>query len=279
MDFSLINNKDFIEYILQFKNVDNILDICKNQSEKGFIYERLWDICIKFGFCIIFPQSEFKHMIGNVNNGSIKNLTTFTKYLKEKVFSGNSGGCSDITLFNTIKEEFIFISSKYPKNKDNINVDYYDIQNLISVIEHNKHIYTKFKIFLLVPDKNSILEKVKNANKSSEYITKYMIEKNILDKEDLNKCFLRFKEDILKNIKEDLNYDKIYLTTKSNLYLRFHQKNIIDKTSSLIEEGNKSFLWGCKCRSGKTYMIGGIIINQFEVKKKLNVLIITPAPT
>ena len=38
-------------------------------------------------------------------------------------------------------------------------------------------------------------------------------------------------------------------------------------------------LWGCKCRSGKTYMFGGLIINQFEIKQKLNVLIITPAPT
>ena len=34
-------------------------------------------------------------------------------------------------------------------------------------------------------------------------------------------------------------------------------------------------LWGCKCRSGKTYMFGGLIINQFEIKQKLNVLIIT----
>lgn len=44
-------------------------------------------------------------------------------------------------------------------------------------------------------------------------------------------------------------------------------------------EGNKSFLWGCKCRIGKTFIIGGIIIKQLQIKNKLNVLIITPAPT
>ena len=69
------------------------------------------------------------------------------------------------------------------------------------------------------------------------------------------------------------------MSPKENLILRFHQELITCKTSDLITEGNKSFLWGCKCRSGKTYMVGGIIIKQYNIKKKLNVLIITPAPT
>ena len=83
--------------------------------------------------------------------------------------------------------------------------------------------------------------------------------------------------DILKNLNSDWN--KLYLLPKDNLILRFHQELITQKTSNLIQEGHKSFLWGCKCRSGKTYMVGGIINKQFEIKKKLNVLIITPAPT
>ena len=80
------------------ENISDILEDCNTQSEKGFIFERLWDICIKFGFCDIFPNSTFIHQIGNVNNGNIKPLTTFTNYLNEKIISGNSGGCSDITL-------------------------------------------------------------------------------------------------------------------------------------------------------------------------------------
>jgi hypothetical protein len=124
------------------------------------------------------------------------------------------------------------------------------------VIDANKHIYPNFKICLLVPDKKSVLEKVKNANKSSNYITKYMTEQNILDKNDLNKCFLRFKADMLKHMKASkigkINYDEIYLSPKCNLCLRFHQELITQKTSNLIEEGYKCFLWGCKCRSCKT---------------------------
>jgi hypothetical protein len=283
-DVITMNIEEFIKYIITFDNVDSILHICKTQSEKGFIYERLWDICIKFGFCNHFQKPEFTHMIGNVNNGNLKPLTTFTHYLTEKVCSGNSSGCSDISLFNNVENTFTFISSKYPKSKDDItkqkSVDYYDIQKIICMIDNNKHIYTQFNIYLLVPDKKSVLEKVQNANKSSNYITKYMNEQNILDKHDLNKSFICLKTDILKQSKKcTINYDELYLSTKCNLCLRFHQELITQKTSTLIEEGNKSFLWGCKCRSGKTYMIGGLIINQFEIKKKINVLIITPAPT
>ena len=290
MSFTTIKNmnvEEFITYIITCNSVDYILDNCKNQSEKGFVYERLWDICIKFGFCNHFQSSDFTYMVGNMNNGNLKPLTTFTNYLNENVCSGNSGGCSDISLFNTMDNTFTFISSKYPKSNDDItkqkSVAYYEIQNIIAVIDANKHIYPNFKICLLVPNKKAVLEKVKNANASSNYITKYMNEQNILDKNDLNKCFLQFKADILKHMalieNGKINYDEIYLSPKCNLYLRFHQELITQKTSNLIEEGNKSFLWGCKCRSGKTYMFGGLIIKQFEIMKKLNVLIITPAPT
>ena len=290
MSFATMKNmnvEDFNTHITTFESVDSILDTCRNQSEKGYIYERLWDVCIKCGYCNHFKKSDFTHMIGNFNNGNLKPLTTFKHYLTEPVVSSNSSGCSDISLFNNADDTFTFISSKYPKSKDDItkqkSVAYYEIQNITGVLHANPHLYPNFKICLLVPDKKSVLEKVKNANKSSNYITKYMTEQNILDKNDLNKCFLRFKADIIKHMKASkngkINYDEIYLSPKCNLYLRFHQELITQKTSNLIEEGNKSFLWGCKCRSGKTYMFGGLILKQFEVKKKINAMIITPAPT
>ena len=281
MNFTNMNIKDFIDYIITFDNIDDILENCKTQSEKGFIFERLFDIVIKFGFCDVFINSNFNHLIGNSNNAKLKILENLNQYLNEKVFSGNSGGCSDITLQNKNDNTYIFISSKYPKSNEDIkkqkSVDYYDIQNIIAMATKNKHIYKNYKIYLVVPNKKKVLDKVKNANESSEYITEHMTEDNILDKTDLNKYFLAFKQDIIKNKLED--WQTVYLNSKENLILRFHQELITQKTSNLIEEGNKSFLWGCKCRSGKTYMIGGIIIKQLKVKNKLNVLIITPAPT
>lgn len=281
MNLTNTNIKDFINYIITFNNVNDILDNCKTQSEKGFIFERLFDIVIKFGFCNVFTNSNFNHLSGNSNTAKLKNLTNFNKYLNEKALSGNASGCSDITLQNKNDDTYIFISSKYPKSNEDMkkqkSVDYYDIQNIIAMATKNKHIYKKYKIYLVVPNKKKVLEKCKNANKSSEYITEHITEENILDEQDLNKYFLAFKQDIIKNKNNDWN--EIYLSLKEKLSLRFHQELITQKTSNLIEKGNKSFLWGCKCRSGKTYMIGGIINKQYNIKKHLNVLIITPAPT
>ena len=282
MDFTNMIIKDFIDYIIIFDNIYDILDTCKTPQDKGFIFERLFDIVIKFGFCDVFTNGNYKHLIGNANNAKLKVLQIFNQFINEMVISSNSGGCSDITLQNKNDDTYIFISSKHPKTTEDIkkskSVDYYDIQKILAMAETtNKHIYKKYEIFLTVPNKKQVLEKVKNANKSSEYITNHMTEDHILDKDDLNKYFLAFKQDIIKNY--DGDWDEIYLTSKENLVLRFHQELITQKTSNLIEEGNKSFLWGCKCRSGKTYMIGGIINKQYEKKNKLNVLIITPAPT
>ena len=281
MNFANTTVKEFIDYIITFENINEILEKCDSQSEKGFIFERLFDIVIKFGFCDIFSNNIFNHLIGNSNKAKLKILTTFNKYLNEKVLSGNSSGCSDITLLNKNNDTYIFISSKYPKTtedkKNSKSVDYYDIQKIVAMVDDNKHIYKNYKIYLLVPNRKKLLNKVLKSSISSNYITKYIINENILDKDDLNKYFLLFKNDIIKNKNEE--WSEIYLSKKENLILRFHQELITNKTNELIKEGNKIFGWFCKCRSGKTFMTGGIIIKQLNVKNKLNVLIITPAPT
>ena len=63
INFTNMNIKDFIDYIITFDDVNYILENCKTQSEKGFIFERLFDIIIKFGFCDIFTNSNFNHLI------------------------------------------------------------------------------------------------------------------------------------------------------------------------------------------------------------------------
>ncbi|AYV80024.1 MAG: restriction-modification methylase [Gaeavirus sp.] len=88
--FANVTIKKFIKYVIQFDNIDDILSNCDTQSDKGYVYERLWDVCIKFGFCDIFPNSDYVHKIGNVNNGTLKNLTNYNTYLSTNIISGNS---------------------------------------------------------------------------------------------------------------------------------------------------------------------------------------------
>ena len=271
-----IKLKDFITKIIRFNNIDEILEQHDDYSLKGFMYERLWDLVIKFGFCDEFPKSKYTHMIGNVNNGNIKPLTSIANYVeKNKVCSGNSGGCSDITLYDNIANEYIFISSKFPKSDEGKDVKYYDVHNIIAMCNDNKEIYEKYKIYILVPDKNKVIDKIHKSNKSSLYITKYM--NNILDIADLNKAFKKFRKDIAECNFDD--YDEIYCDKKEKICARFHQKLIVSKTLKLINNSKKQILWGCKCRSGKTYMVGYLISELSKIKDNINVMIITPAPS
>jgi len=47
-------------------------------------------------------------------------------------------------------------------------------KKLLQWIDDNKHIYKNYKIYLVVTNKKKVLDKVKTANNSSNYITKYM---------------------------------------------------------------------------------------------------------
>ena len=50
-----------------------------------------------------------------------------------------------------------------------------------------------------------------------------------------------------------------YKPPVSALKPRFHQQLFIDFTTSHIDKGDKKFIWGAVPRSGKSFMIGGLI--------------------
>jgi len=283
MTFSNKSIKTFInEYILKCETIDDILIQCQNPSEKGYIYERLWDLVIKFGIHPDFPNNKYEHLLKNLNNAKIKELTSLKHYIENNTtISGNSGGCSDISLRNKETEKYIFMSSKYPKTNEEKErsklVDYYSVKDIISITVHNNTIYKNFDIYVLVSNKKKVLETVKRSKSTSEHITKYLIEEKIFDKNDLHNLFRKLKFEIQKYTINQ--YDEIFLGVNEKLSFPFHQRLVERKTSNLISQNNKTILWGCKPRSGKTYMTGKLILAQSEQHSKYNVLIITPAPT
>lgn len=72
MNLTDTNIKDFIDFIITFDNVEDIIEEFETQSDKGFVFERLFDIIIKFGFCDYFCNKKFNHLIGNSNNAKLK---------------------------------------------------------------------------------------------------------------------------------------------------------------------------------------------------------------
>ena len=137
-------------------------DVIEDYSSQGFYYERLWDLCIKFGATnLTLPAKKDKlqtsHIINeNPNKMGIEFQSNCWKenkldknpggYLLQPVRSGNSGGYSDITFLNQKYddegnniggEELYFISVKYFKEEKEISE--YDIGKLCSFIrEHEK---------------------------------------------------------------------------------------------------------------------------------------------
>ena len=273
------SNKILKEFILselsETDNIYDILDKCQNQSEKGFVYEQLWNLCIMFNCFDKFPLSEYDIIIGNSNKGKPKIISSFQKYFsKNLVISGNSSGCSDITLRNKSSGKYIFITCKYPKNdKEAKDIKYYDIQMIVTIASDNKAIYKDYDIYTLVNNKQIVLDKAKRSKNDS--IAKYLTDDKIFDESDLCLAFNKLHKFI--NTYDFDEFDNILSSNKRWLSHPFHQQLIITKTCQMIEEGSKTILWGCKPRSGKTYMAGGFIVNQ--MKNKYNVLIITPAPT
>ena len=272
---------DLIEIIKKNKNLNNIFEdkdlyskIEKTCSFEGFIYEKIFDILIKFKCCEKI-SNQYTCMKGNVNNVQLTELKTLKYFLKEKIISGNADGYSDVTI-KDYNNKYIFFSCKYFK-KEEKNIDKYDIQKIVTMANANNSIYKDFDIYIVCKNKKELLKKSKQSNKSSNCISKYIKDDKIIDENDINKYLLKFNDLISKYDKKQ--WDNVFLGKKEILNLRFHQELICNKTYNLIiKKKQNSILWGCKCRSGKTYMFGGLIM-KFNKNKKCNVLIITPAPT
>ena len=100
-----MNAIELIENIKKYNSVDELLQSvegkspAEKQSKRGNVFEKIWDIIIKSGFCPILPNDIYDHYEGNINKCMLKKIDNLELYLKKlKVFSKSKGGSSDITL-------------------------------------------------------------------------------------------------------------------------------------------------------------------------------------
>ena len=309
------NFEDILKQIKFEPEIDSDGDGIIDKSTRGFYYERLWDICIKFGLTEltlntydktftthintntnvekIVPHRNFWSKINNTSGGiGFKN-----GYLLDNVRSGNSGGYSDITFLNTDSdgtEDLYLISVKYYEKPKSIKD--YDIPELCALEKFHKKDNRNIHVFIFVKDKKEVIDKFKAQNISSDILIKYINPggnyENIYDTNDLQKCYFKlralleqynyFNTDVNINLFES-NYLK---NLKQPFIPRFHQKLFIETINDLIINKQKNgVLVGAIPRSGKSYIMAGSIleyVKTYDIKhpqgKKLNFLMITPAP-
>jgi hypothetical protein len=299
---------DKINYVEDKLNTEDIIEgnIIEDRSSQGFYYERLWDICIKFGATELTLPSikdilQTRHIIGinpNKDNIPIENSNCWDNnklnkapggYLSEKVRSGNSGGYSDITFVNQKydingakigEEELYFISVKY--FKDEKEIAKYDIGKLCALVEKHKATNRTIKIFIFVKNKQNAIKKFEAQNSSSNILIKYINPdgkyEHIYDLTDLQNAYFK-----LKKILEQFNYlestkyidyiskfEKDYLKVLKEVFIpRFHQKLFVGKIDTLIKDGEKNILVGAIPRSGKSFVMAGTILEYIKSQEPL----------
>ena len=278
-------------------------DTDNNKSRQGFIYEKLWDICVKLGITDLTYKNT-THGIGNTNNKNDAEFKTIDKffdtYIEEGIISGNSGGYSDITFenVNENKKTLNLVSVKYIDVVGKSIKDF-DIQNLCTIIKDREEDYIKknkddkdmknyeIKTLLFVKNKKDFKKLCNNANKSSNLLIKYISPngnyENVYDLVDLEVYYNKLRKllelyDFWKDEQCINDFKEGYLAIKDKkrpFIPRFHQELFIEKINALINtlsnKKDNKILVGAIPRSGKTYIMAGTILRHVKehTKKEL----------
>lgn len=298
---------DTIEYV-QDKVTDGTT--IEDRSSQGFYYERLWDLCIKFGVTdLTLPAIKGKLQTSHIMNENPNKMDIHFQencwggdkinkipggYLQQLVRSGSSGGYSDITFVNKKQdmEDLFLISVKYFNKEKEISK--YDIGKLCALIQKHTKQNRTIQLCIFVKNKEKAIEKFSSQHSSSNILIKYINPggkyENVYDVKDLQIAFFK-----LKKLLEQYNYlhhaDDIqrfqteYLNVLQKVFMpRFHQKLFMLKINKLIQSGEKNVLIGAIPRSGKSYIMAGTILEyvkksmELNPTKKIKFLMMTPAP-
>ena len=277
-----MNGIELFERIKQVSTFDELLQSVngktktETQSKRGNVFEKVWDIIIKFGFYSILPNDIYDHYEGNINTCKLKKVADLEIYLRSiSVFSKGKGGSSDITLQNKNNGKWVFMSSKFYLDDSKKSIDNYDVEKILAIVKQHSHKYKECDIYLVVNNKQKVMNIITSSQATNNYIKENI--HHILDLEDLEICFQNLKHSI-----QDITINEVnskFCNEKVPLQQRFHQDLITYKQMERIDEGEKDLLLGAKARSGKTYCVGGLFIKYHKKYLSLNGLIITPAPT
>jgi hypothetical protein len=268
-----------------------------NKMPKGIsredILETPVNVSSKAGIVDIFFRSE--------NN--VKNLSAAEESIQEEETNDNTDdwACECINTISKPKSSFkkynyIMIQNKYYEVEKS-SISHYDVTRIYTLAskyqEHDKIFDDgEAKIVLMVNNEDAVSSNLMRAKQQYHGLFAEG-DQGIIGVKRLNEWFEKLLFDLLKtnSIPEFESHIGIKASaTKPLLQPRFHQKFIIDCTEKYIqgtqEPDSKTkevskFIWGAVPRSGKSFMIGGLISNRFKrpENKKNDIVIILGAKT
>lgn len=236
-----------------------------NKLTKPYIVEALWKLIF------IYELDDIPHISKQPREFQTKiehpKKVDARDYLEEKINSGSKSGIADLFFIlktdkdkqdkkrkacdeDPVKEtgKAILFTSKYYKSEKGISN--YDASEII--VEAQEKYKKDFSIIFLVKDKNSFKKIIDNTR--SKKLKDYIDKEFILDQTDLAYYFK-----LLCRSSDELPEESV-LKTSIIRQLRFHQHYMVNYTCHMIDKHNISkFIWGAVPRSGKSFMVGGLI--------------------
>ena len=219
--------------------------------------------------------------VSHINSGSASGIADFYFTVLEKTTNASNqpkpkqseaSACESREFKPNPSDVYIFTSKFYRKEKGIGNYDIADIA-LDALEKYDKN---KFKIVSLVRNGSDFRNRLSLSSK--EVLKSYVDSNLIFDESDLYsvyypKLWTWLEHHFTKkasNIKSETIWRKLLNNPERILNLldnlRFHQKYVVEYTNQRIEENLEEtknnpgkFIWGAVARSGKSYMIGGLV--------------------
>ena len=164
------------------------------------------------------------------------------------------------------KDTFILVQNKY-YDKESTDIAKYDAPKIFSRASKILDKVDNFKVVLMVNSRKVLNDKLKSFDKDGI---------DILGVEDIEPWFQKLLQDLsIYNISKFLNDET---ENFKKLEPRFHQKLFIESSlRHYHEQKRRKFIWGAVPRSGKSYIIGGMVSKRAEMGSNNDVVIIMGA--
>lgn len=224
----------------------------------------------------------------NINEGSGAGIVDIFFKSKKNNKDDSLWACesiynSNVSSSNEEPNDYVMIQNKY-YDMEKSNISNYDVTRIYALASLTNKENDKFdgqqKIILMVNNEDAVSS---NLLKSKQQYPN--LPNKIYGVVSLNNWFQQMLYDLLKSntitsFLQNLDIKGNKKTVnKPSFQMRFHQRYIVKCSQELIENGISKFIWGAVPRSGKSYMIGGLISERFNKGNKNNIVVILGALT
>jgi hypothetical protein len=229
------------------------------------------------GLGLIDKIKSYEICKGNYNKKTITKNTTikdvFYNQEDNLINLKDKGDSCDLTGICKENEKHLLVTTS--KNLNKTQVGKLDIDKILTNFKQYQDEEYTMSLCICVRDKIDF-ETMKNNVEKTNHQLKSLLEKEdtiIIDWNDLNQAYHQFKI-----FYRETPIDNIINSNKTTLCLKMHQHLGVLKTLRMKNSEKKKILWGHIQRSGKSYIIGGCIIEDSIDKDECNYLVITTAP-